>query len=149
MTTSERTAEDAEGERSPSPLRHLSGSSSFLKLEELGRYGLITNGEPDLSQEPTLRCVLPASAPEAERWLKLRLTCRLSFWVAAGVLEAVKGFRRLKGHKAMPQLVAALRARDQQLGPRRFCMRGSPQATAYWRAVTPCLGDISSRRASA
>jgi putative transposase len=37
-------------------------------------------------------------------------------WVAAGVLEAVKGFRRLKGHKPMPQLVAALRARDQQLG---------------------------------
>ena len=37
-------------------------------------------------------------------------------WVAAGVLEAVKGFRRLKGHKAMPHLVAALRARDQQLG---------------------------------
>lgn len=37
-------------------------------------------------------------------------------WVAAGVLEAVKGVRRLKGHKAMPQLVAALRARDQQLG---------------------------------
>ena len=37
-------------------------------------------------------------------------------WVAAGVLEAVKGFRRLKGHKAMPQLVAALRARDQQFG---------------------------------
>ena len=37
-------------------------------------------------------------------------------WVAAGVLEAVKGFRRVKGHKEMPQLVAALRARDQQLG---------------------------------
>ena len=37
-------------------------------------------------------------------------------WVAAGVLEAVKGFRRLKGYQAIPQLVAALRARDQQLG---------------------------------
>jgi transposase-like protein len=37
-------------------------------------------------------------------------------WVAAGVLEAVKGFRRLKGHKEMPKLVTALRARDQQLG---------------------------------
>jgi putative transposase len=36
--------------------------------------------------------------------------------VAAGVLEAVKGFHRLEGHKAMPQLVAALWARDQQLG---------------------------------
>jgi putative transposase len=37
-------------------------------------------------------------------------------WVAAGVLEAAKGFRRLKGHADMPRLVAALRARDQRLG---------------------------------
>jgi hypothetical protein len=37
-------------------------------------------------------------------------------WVAAGVLEAVKGFRRLKGHKEMLTLITALRARDQQLG---------------------------------
>ena len=35
-------------------------------------------------------------------------------WVAAGVLEAVKGFRRLKGHADMPRLVVALRARDQR-----------------------------------
>ena len=33
-------------------------------------------------------------------------------WTTA-VLEAVKGFRRLKGHADMPTLVAALRARDQ------------------------------------
>ena len=37
-------------------------------------------------------------------------------WVAAGVLDAVKGCRRLKGYADMPKLVAALRARDQQLG---------------------------------
>jgi hypothetical protein len=37
-------------------------------------------------------------------------------WVVAGVLEAVKGFRRLTGHADMPKLVAALRALDQQLG---------------------------------
>jgi len=37
-------------------------------------------------------------------------------WAAAAVLEAVKGFRRLKGHKDMPKLVATVRARDQQLG---------------------------------
>ena len=36
--------------------------------------------------------------------------------VAAGVLEATKGFRRVKGCTDMPQLVAALRARDAQLG---------------------------------
>ncbi len=48
-----------------------------------------------------------------KRWRGGQMVVR---WVAAGVLEAIKGFRRLKGHKAMPQLVAALRARDQQLG---------------------------------
>jgi len=48
-----------------------------------------------------------------KRWRGGQMVVR---WVAAGVLEAVKGFRRLKGFKAMPQLVAALRARDQQLG---------------------------------
>ena len=36
-------------------------------------------------------------------------------WVAAGVLEAVKGFRGLKGHRDMSRLVAKLRARDQRL----------------------------------
>jgi hypothetical protein len=37
-------------------------------------------------------------------------------WTAAAILEAVKGCRRLKAHKDMPRLVAALRVRDQQLG---------------------------------
>ena len=36
--------------------------------------------------------------------------------IAAGVLEATTGFRRVNGCKDMPQLVAALRARDAQLG---------------------------------
>ena len=37
-------------------------------------------------------------------------------WVAAGVLEAAKGFRRVKGCQDMLALVAALRARDARLG---------------------------------
>ena len=37
-------------------------------------------------------------------------------WVAAGVLEAAQGFRRVKGCKDMPRLVTALSARDAQLG---------------------------------
>jgi hypothetical protein len=36
-------------------------------------------------------------------------------WAAAGVLEAVKGFRRMNGYADMPMLVAALRARDRHL----------------------------------
>jgi putative transposase len=48
-----------------------------------------------------------------KRWRGGQMVLR---WTAAAVLEAVKGFRRLKGHKDMPKLVAVLRARDQQLG---------------------------------
>jgi putative transposase len=48
-----------------------------------------------------------------KRWRGGQMVLR---WVAAGVLEAVKGFRRLKGHQEMPKLITALRARDQQLG---------------------------------
>ena len=36
--------------------------------------------------------------------------------LAAGVLEAVKRFRRVKGYVDMPTLVADLRARDRQFG---------------------------------
>jgi putative transposase len=45
-----------------------------------------------------------------KRWRGGQMMLR---WVAAGILEAVKGFRRLKGYADMPTLVAALRARDQ------------------------------------
>ena len=48
-----------------------------------------------------------------KRWRGGQMMLR---WVAAGVLEAVKGFRRLKGSADMPTLVAALRARDRQRG---------------------------------
>jgi len=47
------------------------------------------------------------------RWRHGKMIVR---WVAVGVLEAAKGFRRLKGCADMPTLVATLRARDQQLG---------------------------------
>jgi putative transposase len=36
-------------------------------------------------------------------------------WTAAGVLEAERGFRKLAGYRAIPTLVAALRAHDAQL----------------------------------
>jgi putative transposase len=48
-----------------------------------------------------------------KRWRGGQMMLR---WVAAGILEAVKGFRRLKGCGDMPKLVAALRSRDQRLG---------------------------------
>ena len=37
-------------------------------------------------------------------------------WVAASVLEAAKGFRRVEGCQDMPALVADLRAHDARRG---------------------------------
>ena len=45
-------------------------------------------------------------------------------WVAAGVLEAAKGFRRVKGCKEMPTLVTALRARRRSARAWRFVKDG-------------------------
>jgi transposase-like protein len=36
-------------------------------------------------------------------------------WVASGALEAARGFRRLKGYREVPKLVAALRALDNKI----------------------------------
>lgn len=40
-------------------------------------------------------------------------------WTAAGVLEAERGFRKLTGYRAMPTLVAALRAHHNQFNRNR------------------------------
>ena len=48
-----------------------------------------------------------------KRWRNGKMMIR---WMTAAVFEAAKGFRRLKGGKDLPSLVAALRRRDEQLG---------------------------------
>jgi len=48
-----------------------------------------------------------------KRWRGRTMILR---WVTAGLLEAERGFRRLKGAKDLPQLVSVLRHRDRQLG---------------------------------
>ena len=39
-------------------------------------------------------------------------------WTAAGVLEAERSFRRIAGYRALPKLIAALRAHDAVIGRR-------------------------------
>ena len=46
-----------------------------------------------------------------KRWRNGKMALR---WVAAGMLEAKRGFRRLKAHKQLPALRAALVAHHQQ-----------------------------------
>ena len=50
-----------------------------------------------------------------KRWQSGTMVLR---WTAAGVLEAERGFRKVVGYRAMPILVAALRAHDAQFNRR-------------------------------
>ena len=47
-----------------------------------------------------------------KRWRNSRMALR---WVAAGMMEAAKGFRKLKAHKQLPILRAALIAHQNRL----------------------------------
>ncbi len=81
--------------------------TSFQLSARLQRSLVTTNAaESMLSRTRTVK-------RNVKRWRGGQMMLR---WVAAGVLEAVKGFRRVKGCGDMPRLVTALRARDQRLG---------------------------------
>ena len=51
-----------------------------------------------------------------KRW---RNEAMIRRWVALAVAEAQRGFRRVKGHKTMPSLVAALRPTTKGMAPAR------------------------------
>jgi putative transposase len=53
-----------------------------------------------------------ASAANVQRWQNAGMALR---WTAAGMMEATKGFRRLKAHKQLPILKAALAAHQAKL----------------------------------
>jgi transposase-like protein len=59
-----------------------------------------------------LNSVLRRIHHNVKRWRDGTMVLR---WVAIGLHEATKGFRRLKGHEGMPKLVAALRKHDASL----------------------------------
>jgi putative transposase len=51
-----------------------------------------------------------------KRWRNAAMALR---WTAAGMMEAVKGFRRLKAYRQLPILKAALVAYANKYGPEK------------------------------
>lgn len=76
---------------------------SLNLLEALERTLVTTNPIENLNS------VLRRTQRNVKRWKDGTMVLR---WVAIGLHEATKGFRRLKGHEGMPKLVAALRDHD-------------------------------------
>ncbi|MGA1677816.1 MAG: IS256 family transposase, partial [Pseudomonadales bacterium] len=53
----------------------------------------------------SMNAVIRQVCRNVKRWRDAKMALR---WTAAGMLEAAKGFRRLKAHKQLPVLKAAL-----------------------------------------
>jgi transposase-like protein len=75
-----------------------------LKLSPRLRRALATTN----AAENLISCIRHVKR-NVKRWRGGQMMLR---WVAAGILEAVKGFRRVKAYADMPTLVNALRTRD-------------------------------------
>lgn len=80
---------------------------SFQLPEELERILSTTNAIENLNS------VIRHIQRNVKRWRDGHMVLR---WVGAALREAERGFRRIRGYKDMPKLVAALRAHDAQLG---------------------------------
>jgi hypothetical protein len=65
-------------------------------------------------------------------------------WVASGALEASRGFRRLKGYRDIPKLVAALRALDNKIKHANVREVGRCHVVAASESLN-CERDNSSR----
>jgi hypothetical protein len=63
----------------------------------------------------------PACARRVKRWQGGTMILR---WTAAGVLEAERHFRKIAGFRALPKLVAALRAHDAAIDRARQVENG-------------------------
>ena len=77
--------------------------------------GLSTSLERTLSTTnpiENLNGTIRRVAARVKRWRDGKMVKR---WIAVGVLEAERGFRRLRGHKSMPHLIAALRGTAEQI----------------------------------
>ena len=99
------------------------GAAAALRegLEEtltVMRLGLPENLERVLSSTNLIENLfgrVRAIGRRVKRWQNGTMVLR---WTAAGVLEAQRGSRKIVGYRAMPILVAALRAHDAQLNRR-------------------------------
>ncbi|CAN5175502.1 hypothetical protein BH09MYX1_BH09MYX1_58810 [soil metagenome] len=57
---------------------------------------------------------LRKTTANVDRWRDGKMVCR---WIAIGLREAAKTFRKLRGYKQMSKLVAVLRGHDAELNP--------------------------------
>lgn len=88
------------------------GLEETLTVKRLGLTGALEKSLRTTNPIENLNSGIRRISKRVKRWRGGGMVLR---WAAASALDAEKRFRRLKGYKAMPFLLAALRNRDRQL----------------------------------
>ena len=105
------------------------GAAASLRegLEEtltVMRLGLPENLERVLSSTNLIENLFSRVREVARRVKRWQGGVMILRWTAAGVLEAERHFRKIAGYRALPKLVAALRAHDAAINRRRQVENG-------------------------
>ena len=88
------------------------GMEETLTVKRLGLKGALEKSFRTTNPIENLNGGIRRISRRVKRWRDGGMALR---WAGAAALDAEKRFRRLKGHKAMPSLLAALRGHDRQL----------------------------------
>jgi putative transposase len=83
----------------------LEGLDEILTVTRLGLPLELRRSLASTNIIESMNAVIRQVCRNVKRWRDAKMALR---WTAAGMLEAAKGFRRLKAHKQLPILKAAL-----------------------------------------
>jgi putative transposase len=81
------------------------GLEEMFTVRRLGIDGRLAHTLTSTNPVESMLSIARTTCCNVKRWRDGQMVCR---WMAAGMLNAERGFRRLKGYKDMPALVAAL-----------------------------------------
>ena len=84
------------------------GLDETLTVLSLGVKGSLTRTLVTTNPIENLQGLLRRVVRNVKRWRNGSMALR---WAVTGLLEAEKGFRRIKGYREMPQFLAALEAK--------------------------------------
>jgi hypothetical protein len=85
----------------------LEGLEDMFTVRRLGITGTLARTLTTTNAVESMISIARTTARNVKRWRDGEMKKR---WVAAGMLEAERSFRRVKGHRDLPKLLAALRA---------------------------------------
>jgi len=106
LDAARRLAKELEGDHPDAAASLREGLDDMFTVTRLGIHGTLAKTLTNTNCIESMISVARRSTARVTRWKDGSMKKR---WVAAGMLEAERSFRRVRGYRDMPKLVAALR----------------------------------------